>query len=410
MPTPKQPSEPARRESGSDRPTHHAQTPRRNEQPSFAEQPQDMPRPKPVAGTRALIVALKIVVGIIVSLAVLAGGLIGYLTLTEYDPGYAENAMFGANRVSTDYVGQRLRIVSFNTGYGGLGRDADSVLDGGKQVNPDSEQTVLRNMKGIEEILNGTGADILMLQEVDTDSARSFGHNQFLQYEHDLTGYEARFALNYSCDYVPYPLNDRIGKVNSGLATYSRYGIVSATRYSLYCPFTWPTRVANLKRCLLVTRIAIKNSEKELVLINLHLDAYDDGTGRAKQAEQLLGLMQTEYAKGNYVIAGGDFNQIFPGGTTNFPLKESSEWRPAGLKLNLPSGWSYACDLNTPSCRLLNQPYDASSAKTQYYVIDGFILSPNIELTQVQTLNARFVYSDHNPVVLDIQLKLEQSE
>ena len=120
--------------------------------------------------------------------------------------------------------------------------------------------------------------------------------------------------------------------------------------------------------------------------------------------------MQTEYAKGNYVIAGGDFNQIFPGGTTNFPLKESSEWRPAGLKLNLPSGWSYACDLNTPSCRLLNQPYDASSAKTQYYVIDGFILSPNIELTQVQTLNARFVYSDHNPVVLDIQLKLEQSE
>ncbi|MFR6426479.1 MAG: hypothetical protein ACLUNO_13905 [Oscillospiraceae bacterium] len=31
-----------------------------------------------------------------------------------------------------------------------------------------------------------------------------------------------------------------------------------------------------------------------------------------------------------------------------------------------------------PTCRLDNQPYDAESEATQHYVIDGFILSPNV--------------------------------
>ena len=39
----------------------------------------------------------------------------------------------------------------------------------------------------------------------------------------------------------------------------------------------------NLKRCLLIERLPIENSDKELVLINLHLEAYDEGEGKAKQ-------------------------------------------------------------------------------------------------------------------------------
>ena len=44
--------------------------------------------------------------------------------------------------------------------------------------------------------------------------------------------------------------------------------------------------------------------------------------------------------------------------------------------LLLPDGWTLAYDLDTPSCRLLNQPYDKEDENTQHYVIDGFILSP----------------------------------
>ena len=38
-------------------------------------------------------------------------------------------------------------------------------------------------------------------------------------------------------------------------------------------------------------------------------------------------------------------------------------------------------------------------------VIDGFILSPNVELTSVQTQDDGFRFSDHNPVLLSIRLK-----
>ena len=57
-------------------------------------------------------------------------------------------------------------------------------------------------------------------------------------------------------------------------------------------------------------------SDREPVLVNLHLEAYDDGEGKIAQTNQLRDYIEDEYAKGNYVIAGGDFNQVFPGGPT----------------------------------------------------------------------------------------------
>ena len=346
----------------------------------------------------------KYLVAIITALAIAVMGFFGYLTITEYNPAHAEIAQRGAVNVSTLYPGKNFRIVTFNTGYAGLDETTDFFMDGGKTVNPDSKERITRNMLGIESILKDCDADFYFLQEVDTDSDRSFGVNQWLQYEYDLESYESRYGLNYSCNYVPYPLLNSIGKVHSGVATYSRYDISSATRYSLPCPFTWPTRIANLKRCMLVTRIPIENQEeKELVLVNFHLEAYDDGEGKEEQTRQLLEFIQEEYAKGNYVIAGGDFNQVLPGTLDTYPIKDSSQWQPGTLE-SLPEGWQYAYDSYIPTCRLLNQPLNPSSSLTQYYIIDGFIVSPNLKVEQVQTLDEGFVYSDHNPVVLDVSI------
>lgn len=364
---------------------------------------------------RVLISAVKWIFAILLAIAVLAGGLIGYLTVTEYDPDYAENAKMGSKQISASYQSAMpLRIVTFNTGYGALGEDADFFMDGGKSVTPESEAYIKENMNGIERILSEIDADIIFLQEVDTDSKRSYGINQWLQYEHDLSNYESRFALNYSCNYVPYPIGlDMIGKVNSGVATFSRFDILSSTRYSLPCPFSWPTRVANLKRCLLVTRIRIsdltvKNGDDEivggpqLVLINVHMDAYDDGDGREAQFKQLRELMEKEYAAGNYVIVGGDFNQSFPG-SNPYPIVHDENFVPGQLP-TLSAGWQYGYDKSVPTSRLLNEPYDPQSDGTQFYVIDGFIVSPNVKINSVRTLDEDFVYSDHNPVVMDIEL------
>lgn len=370
--------------------------------------PTVVPRPVQKQRRRAVRICTRIakyLVAVVLALAILAGAGVGYLTLTEYNPAYAEVAQRGAVDSTSNYAGQSLRLLSFNTGYGALGKDADFFMDGGKSVNPDSKKQVEGNMIGIEEILKECDADLLLLQEVDIDSDRSYHLNQWLQYEYDLKDYETRYAASYVCRYVPYPLKDMIGEVNSGVATYSRYGIASATRYSLPCPFSWPTRIAQTKRCMLVTRFAIENKEDvELVVINVHLEAYDDGEGKRAQTKQILDYIQSEYDKGNYVVVGGDFNQIFPKTDKEYPQKATSEWEPGKLDA-LPDDWQYAYDSSTPTCRLLNQPYNEASSLTQYYVIDGFLLSPNIHVDEVETLDEGFMYSDHNPVLLNITLE-----
>ena len=343
----------------------------------------------------------KLALGVALAAVVLIAGLVGYLTVTEYTPSYAETADRGSVNRSESISGRALSILTFDTGYAALGTDADLYKDGGEGVRPESQEIVENNLQGIEGILGLADADFILLQEVDTDSARSFNTNQWLRYEYHLKEYESRFAMNHSCDYVPYPYTEPTGKVRSGLATYSRYDIVSATRYSLTNGSSWPARVADPKQCLLVTRIPIEDTNQQLVLINVHMEAQNEEV-RGDQIKQLLDLVKEEYGKGNFVIAGGVFNSYFPGGHKH-EIKDPDFWTPGKLK-SVGGNYRYVYDDENPTCRLLNQPYDPDSYETQYYVVDGFLVSPNVSVTRVETMDYEFIYSNHNPVRLDVML------
>ena len=348
--------------------------------------------------------------GICLGVVLLAvAGLVLWLTVTEYKPAAVENVEVskGADGAPSLTPGGSLTILTQNTGYAGLGKDSDFFMDGGKSVNPSRGQ-VQANLSGLAgQLFSDRKADVYFLQEVDFNSSRTQSTDQSDRYSQCLRGgaYFFSYALNYSCDFVPYPLPP-IGKVHSGLQTLSRFSVDSAQRVALPCPFSWPVSAANLKRCLLVNYVPLEGSDKYLVLVNLHLEAYDDGEGKAAQTKVLMDFLTDQYEKGNYVIAGGDFNQTFPGALDAFPIKDASLWTPGVLEKDiLPEGWQFACDLSTPSCRLLNQPYDPDSEDTQFYVIDGFILSPNVALDSVETLDCQFEYTDHNPVLIQVTLE-----
>lgn len=353
---------------------------------------------------------MKILVLFCLLIFVVATGLVTYLTVTEYRPEAIEEAEMLQSGVSESATLQNnqkvledrtLRIITWNTGYGGLGKDADFFMDGGEGVQPETKEIVQNNLEGIAQELETVQADIVFLQEVDVEAKRSFGINQW-QYYWEKLQLNSAFAPNYRCNFVPYPWPP-IGKVDSGLATFTDFSPRQAVRIQLPSPFSWPVRTANLKRCLLVSYIPLDDSEKELVLVNLHLEAYDDGEGKAEQTRQFWKFVENEYAKGNYVIAGGDFNQTFPGALDAFPIRGEADWEPGMLQATLPEGWQYAYDTQPPSCRLLDKPYDAET--TQHYVIDGFLLSPNIEIQSVETKDLGFVYTDHNPVYLEVTLQ-----
>ena len=62
-------------------------------------------------------------------------------------------------------------------------------------------------------------------------------------------------------------------------------------------------------------------------------------------------------------------------------------------------------DHETASCRSLDQPLaGADLGSFQFYLIDGFIVSSNIRVERLQTLDLGFVNSDHNPVVVEFIL------
>lgn len=349
---------------------------------------------------------LKVALIVLAIILVLVAAFVIYLSVNEFNPEPVtavkvenEDELSSLSPV----LGQTVEVMSWNIGYAGLGQYSDFFMDGGEEVSAADRDQVSAYLLNIYETLYSDEnlSDIYMLQEVDSDSSRTYNID-----ERDYLGlYTTTYALNYSCPFVPYPLPP-IGKVNSGLLTTTIYDIASAERISLPCPFSWPVSTANLKRCLLVDYIPIANSDKMLVVVNLHLEAYDDGEGKIAQTKQLREFIEAEYAKGNYVIAGGDFNQIFPGGLDAYPNTHPELWQPGIIEDDiLPEGWTLAYDLDTPSCRLLNQPYDPDDTEnTQHYVIDGFILSPNVELVSVETLDLGFENSDHNPVKLAIKL------
>lgn len=354
---------------------------------------------------KVLLGLLKLLLVLVLIAVIGVGGLLGWLSYTEYKPADVEQMAFFATTIDADALpaGESIDVLSWNIGYAGLGAGSDFFMDGGKNSRSADKMQVSEYLAGIySTIYNGEREpDLILLQEVDTDSSRTFGINQAEQ----LGRGNAVHALNYSCPFVPIPMPP-MGKVNSGLLTTTRYDVESAERISLPCPFSWPLRIANLKRCLLVSYLPIEGSDKQLVLVNLHLEAYDDGEGKIAQTRVLNDFLQSEYAKGNYVIAGGDFNQIFPGGLDAYPNAHPDLWTPGLLTEDmLPEGWSYAYSLDVPSCRLLNQPYNpADTANTQHYVIDGFILSPNVELESVENLDLGFADSDHNPVHISVKL------
>ena len=300
---------------------------------------------------------------------------------------------------------QKLTVLSWNIGYSGLGKNADFFMDGGKGVRTQTKEQVQENLEAFASKLEAENPDFVLLQEVDRNSTRSYRINGVDTLSARLPDYQTAFANNFKVLFLPYPVPP-IGKVDSGILTLSRYQAERASRIQLPCPFSWPVRLVNLKRCLLAEYIPIEGSDRQLVLVNLHLEAYDSGEGKIEQTKVLANFLEEEYSKGNYVIAGGDFNQSFSGTDTSmYPVQGEGLWECGLLEEEqFPEGWQFLMDNSVPSCRSLDRPYDPEDESFQYYLIDGFIASPNVTALSVETLDLGFVNSDHNPVKLTVQL------
>lgn len=318
-------------------------------------------------------------------------------------------------------IGKEYTALTYNIGFGAYDRDYSFFMDEGvmndgtktkgKYGKAVSKENVLKNTNGSIEILKSVNADFMMLEEVDTKSTRSYKVNQYEMITSTFNNYSISYASNFHSGYLPYPLNDMHGTVNSGLLTMSRFNMKESKRIELPVETKFPTKFFDLDRCLNLTRYKV--GEKDLVMITAHLSAYDEGgVYRQKQLLLLNELMSEEYSKGNYVIVGGDFNHDLVNSYER-GLFKSEQQLPEWLQIlnndDLTSGFSIIADDTSPSCRDADIPYEQGVVFTS--VVDGFIVSNNIDVKSVNNIvnlngdDISFMYSDHNASVLKFCLK-----
>lgn len=323
-----------------------------------------------------------------------------YALVTDYKPKTETKAEVLNASSSSILHKDTLTFYTWNIGYCGLGAESDFFYDGGKMVRS-SRELVNKNFSGVKEtILDWKhDADFILLQEVDVDSRRSWGTNQ-LEGIKNLLDFNTVFGKNYQVRYIPIPLFNPMGGVVGGIATYFPYQMsTEPIRYQFPANFSFPKGLFFLDRCFTKQTFKIDNG-KNLVIINTHNSAYDGGKLKKQEMAFFKNYIQQEYEAGNYVVVGGDWNQIPPGYT---PKDKNSDYEEIEIPNQyLPSNWTWAYDNTTPTNRKVDAPFVRNEAYTT--IIDFFLLSPNIKLTSVHGISDDFSYSDHQPVKMTCTL------
>lgn len=337
----------------------------------------------------------------LLALVLIPGGLIFIAGITDYRP---EQKSRVYSDQSPDVIADsaRVNLMIWNIGFCGLGDDMDFFYDGGSGVRS-SRNRVQQNCRAILSLLEAHDSiDFYLLQEVDKRSKRSYRINQYERLKNRFPDYTASFGKNYDVFFVPLPFHNPLGKVTSGLTTLSIYTPGSSARYSFKDNYSFPLNWFMLDRCFLVNRYPVSNG-KTLLIINTHNSAYDNGSLKKAQMDQLKLFLTEEYSKGNYLIAGGDWNQLPPGYDPQFKDNASPQSLPPPVPDHyLPAGWKWVYDNRVPTNRGLERKYHP--AKSVKRVIDYYLISPNIQCLDVKGMDLGFGHSDHQPVVAKFKL------
>ncbi len=270
-------------------------------------------------------------------------------------------------------------IVSYNIGY-------LSGMTNNKAVHK-PKPLFNKNLNRVKKLFDILQADFIALQEIDYNSARSYHTNQ--QDELSSIGYPyAAQAINWDETYVPFPYwppSVHFGAVLSGQSILSKYPIIGHDRVVLERVADAPFYRDALYLDRLAQVVQVKVDSTYIVIINVHLEAFDQST-RKSQFETVLELFD-QYKDTYPTILLGDFN-------------------------------SQARDPNAAIQQLINRPnignaaYDSTSISNTYSAADPFkridyifYNKKYIELIDSAVIEEFGDASDHLPILMQFRLK-----
>lgn len=292
-----------------------------------------------------------------------------------------------------------IRVLTWNIAYAyGFGSAGNGYV-------PRSSSEMANRLKNIGEIIRDSGADVVLLQEIDFDSERSHNVDQLKKLSH-ITGlrYGAR-CVAWEAGYVPFPYwppGHHFGSICSGGAVLSRYPVI-VNRITLYPkPKKNPWWYNAFYLFRYSQQVQIKWDERVVWVINNHLEAFDK-VNRQKQADALVKMVKKNIsANKQMVIVGGDMNTIPSEATLQYgyPDDKDADYRNDNtmpILRNLPlkevvSEESYKRNESA----FFTFPAHAPNRRLDYLFVPEDVSVKNVKVVRTGDL------SDHLPVYAEL--------
>ena len=284
-----------------------------------------------------------------------------------------------------------LTLLTWNLGYSGLGKESEFVADGGRKYRVDDAALPHRWTREIARFAGARDEDALLFQETAKASWINHGSDLWGALRTATPGRLQTYAREFR---IPLPFN---AGAETGCAIFHKplEGVTSGLR-------RLPGDTASLIRQF-PAQILRFEAGAPFTAINAHLSAFDAGARlRSRQIEMLLAIAAEEHRAGRHVVIGGDFNyELAPPRRAHTTDPKHMTWLHPFPLSALPSGWQIAADPRVPTFRSGNKAY--VPGENYCGVIDGFIVSPNIRVQNVEGIDLGFEASDHNPVRIEVE-------
>ncbi|WP_320174459.1 endonuclease/exonuclease/phosphatase family protein [Maridesulfovibrio sp.] len=333
----------------------------------------------------------KLFFSILFFVSILAAGyfLIRWFVDPVYRIGALENGevlKFSGETQAGEIYSGKLKVLSYNLGFA-AGPMQHTLAD------DHPEDFFTANLDEFINLVRTEDANIVLLQEVDLDSKRSWYMNQ-LNYIMDRLGW------GYAAPVVDwdmyFPLRKE-RKITKATVVISKFPIVSNDYTQTSCKPDFENRILNLFYYPLLwkstmQRVAVEVGGKRVDIYNVHLCVWNRDA-RVAQAEYLAEWIKRESRDVDYII-GGDFNfQAYIRGT---PIPEEDLSKPPFINKFREKLDGVSEILSSPgqSADILHKNFTFEERKHRY---DFLFYSKGLLLESAQVVDA-IAASDHYPV------------
>ncbi|MEO6525213.1 MAG: glycoside hydrolase family 3 N-terminal domain-containing protein [Gemmatimonadaceae bacterium] len=224
------------------------------------------------------------------------------------------------------------------------------------------------NLAGVAELVRSSGADVVLLQEVDNGTRRSGNVNQPAVLARG-TGFHVAFGSALAFDGGQY-----------GVAILSRWPILEDTLFHLHVDPP-QLRAPNSHEPRGALRAIIESPVGKLAVINTHIDAQASDRWRRQEADSIVSLVAQSRGRVPMVIAGGDMNS-----TPESAVQANV--RAAGLR----DSWTECASGDG-----FTYPDDKPVKRIDFLYLTGAIRCASAAVLETRV-------SDHRPLLFDIRL------